>query len=217
MPPKKPKAEYHYFPRGDPCTFPNCRSSQYFEDNGKRYCRKYGHEQEGYISVQADEDDFNTQGRKTRLKRPEAIRVAPVWTGEKALSLFLQCYQLILRKQVSWLVNVKGYPVELETVVRDLWNVKLRGVKSLRDDSRKAAYSSAMETDTEAERSGKDGRIQLAKRKRKLTNQSGTPKLIETLCLCYLGCILMRLPVSLGDFHRWAETDEILYLRVVSF
>ena len=30
-----------------------------------------------------------------------------------------------------------------------------------------------------------------------------TPALIETLGLCYLGTILLRLPISLGDMHRY--------------
>lgn len=45
---------------------------------------------------------------------------------------------------------------------------------------------------------------------------NGMPKLIETLGLCYLGCVLKRLPISLGELLRWAENEEVTFLRVVS-
>ena len=37
-----------------------------------------------------------------------------VLRGRKGFELFLQCYQLILRKQVHWLVSEKHFPKELE-------------------------------------------------------------------------------------------------------
>lgn len=37
-----------------------------------------------------------------------------VLRGRRGFELFLQCYQLILQKQVHWLINEKGFPAELE-------------------------------------------------------------------------------------------------------
>jgi RNA polymerase I-specific transcription initiation factor RRN7 len=42
------------------------------------------------------------------------------------------------------------------------------------------------------------------------------PKLIETLGLCYLGMVLLRLPVSLGEIYKWAAEEEVIYTRAVS-
>jgi hypothetical protein len=40
--------------------------------------------------------------------------------------------------------------------------------------------------------------------------------LIETLGLCYLGILLLRLPTSLGEVYKWAAKEEIIYIRAVS-
>jgi RNA polymerase I-specific transcription initiation factor RRN7 len=42
------------------------------------------------------------------------------------------------------------------------------------------------------------------------------PKLIETLGLCYLGILLLRLPTSLGEVYKWAAKEEIICIRAVS-
>ena len=43
------------------------------------------------------------------------------------------------------------------------------------------------------------------------------PKLIETLALCYLGTLLMKLPTSLGEMFKWASNEEIVFTRAVCF
>lgn len=37
------------------------------------------------------------------------------------------------------------------------------------------------------------------------------PRLIDTIALCYLGALLMRLPVSVADFHRYAICGCMYY------
>lgn len=213
--------EYHRFPRGERCTYEGCPAKRYYIADGKRFCNR-GHEQEGFRQVQQDEDDFNTQGRITRRKREEKERVERVLSGREATQLFLQCYQLVLWKQVKWLIDVKGLPGELETVVRDLWSVRLRGVKSLGEEgvgaggSETVGFSSQSEwertgTDTDGmESSGRAGRRNIKK-----ARLEGLPRLIDSLGLCYLGTLLMRLPITLGDFYRWAEQEDIIFVRVV--
>lgn len=214
--------EYHRFKKGEHCTVEGCRSRRYYYEAGQRFCDRHGHQQEGYKQIAADEDDFNTQGRKTRRKRELEARVSKVLTGRDATELFLQCWQLVLWKQVSWLRDTKGLPGKLETVVRDLWNVRLRAVKgfgnerTLMSDSGSVGYSSSdAQTDSDGMGSGSvtSGVSRLSVRRRKKPN--GLPKIIDTLGLCYLGILLLRLPVSMGQLHRWAEDDEIVYSRVV--
>jgi RNA polymerase I-specific transcription initiation factor RRN7 len=218
--------EYHRFRRGEACTYEGCPAKRYYIADGRRFCR-LGHEQEGYRQVQQDEDDFNSQGRVTRKKREERERVEKVFRGRQASELYLQCFQLVLWKQVRWLIDVKGLPEEFETVVRDLWAVRLRGVKALGDEGSGSAsggegtaggFSSQSEwdgagTDTE----GLESEGESTRRKRKAVRDGGMPKLVDSLGFCYLGILLMRLPVSLGDLHGWAEREEILFLRVVCF
>lgn len=213
--------EYHRFPRGEACTYEGCPAKRYYIADGKRFCNR-GHEQEGFRQVQQDEDDFNSQGRITRRKREEKERVERVFSGREATQLFLQCYQLVLWKQVKWLIDVKGLPSELETVVRDLWSVRLRGVKSLGEEdvgaggSEIVGFSSKSEwegtgTDTDGVESSRGA----GRGNRKNARQEGIPRLIDSLALCYLGTLLMRLPVTLGEFHRWAEQEDIIFVRAV--
>jgi RNA polymerase I-specific transcription initiation factor RRN7 len=85
----------------------------------------------------------------------------------------------------------------LKTIVRDLWTLRLsklvhRLESPQRGDSESQAFSSAAE-----ETGNDDGR--------KASNRvSGvdSPKLVETIALCYLGILLLRLPVSLGEVYR---------------
>jgi hypothetical protein len=39
--------------------------------------------------------------------------------------------------------------------------------------------------------------------------QAGLPKLVETLSLCYLGALLLRVSVSLGDFYRFVGLRKL--------
>jgi RNA polymerase I-specific transcription initiation factor RRN7 len=41
------------------------------------------------------------------------------------------------------------------------------------------------------------------------------PRLIDTIGLCYLGCLLMRLPVTIGEFHRMLMREDIPFIRVL--
>jgi RNA polymerase I-specific transcription initiation factor RRN7 len=215
--------EYHKFPRSERCTYEGCPAKRYYIADGKRFCNR-GHEQEGFLQVQQDEDDFNSQGRITRRKREEKERVERVLSGREATQLFLQCYQLVLWKQVKWLIDMKGLPSELETVVRDLWSVRLRGVRSLGEEdvgtgSRETVgFSSQSEWEaTETDTDGIDSTGGTGRRNKRKAKQESTPKLIDSLALCYLGTLLMRLPVTLGEFHHWAEQEDIIFVRAVCF
>jgi RNA polymerase I-specific transcription initiation factor RRN7 len=213
--------EYHRFPRGEACTYEGCPAKRYYVADGKRFCNR-GHEQEGFRQVQQDEDDFNSQGRITRRKREEKERVEKVFRGREATQLFLQCYQLVLWKQVKWLIDVKGLPDELETVVRDLWSVRLRAVKSLGEEDAGAGGSETVgftsQSDWEGTGTDTDGIESsggVGRRSRKKARQEGLPRLVDTLALCYLGTLLLRLPVTLGEFHRWVEQEDIIFVQAV--
>jgi RNA polymerase I-specific transcription initiation factor RRN7 len=146
-----------------------------------------------------------------------------VLKGSEARELYLECYQLILWKQCHWLINVKGFPKELETVVRDLWGLRLGILQRIGDERNgygsgtgTMMFSSTSEgenTDTD----GTGGKSMGSRRSRKsAVSKERLPRLIETLGLCYLGILLLRLPTSLGEFYKWAACEEIMYARAVS-
>ena len=126
-----------------------------------------------------------------------------VYSGRKAFELYLQCYQLILWKQCYSLVSIKGFTPDLESVVRDLWALRLQvfkdrsgDVSDIDDESR--VFSSQVEgtegSDTENDVSS--GLEQKRKEEKTL------PNLIDTLSLCYLGTLLLRTPLSIGELYR---------------
>ena len=122
-----------------------------------------------------------------------------VYTGTKAIELFLQSYQLILRKQCWILIHTHHLPAELEIVVKDLWELRIR----LLQDRLKTAvdvdevFSSQPQTDTE------DGaRDSMPGKKWELRGKQ-MPTMLETLSICYLALVILRLPISLGDLHRY--------------
>lgn len=144
-------------------------------------------------------------------------------SGSEARELFLECYQLILWKQCHWLVNTKGFPTELETVVRDLWGLRLGVTQKIGDEeggygsgTGTTMFSSASEggtTDSDAT----GGKSLGSRRSRKsVAAEERLPRLVETLGLCFLGTLLLRLPTSLGEFYKWATHDEMVYTRAVS-
>jgi hypothetical protein len=47
------------------------------------------------------------------------------FSGRQGLDLYLKCLQLILRHQIWFLVHEKGLPSELETVIFDLWALRI--------------------------------------------------------------------------------------------
>lgn len=133
------------------------------------------------------------------------------------MELYLQCYQLILWKQCFWLVNVKGFPKDLETVVRDLWGLRLRLLHGEKEDGGYRSGTTGFSSTSEGENTESDG-ISLTSRRSRRSDRAKDrlPKLIETLALCYLGILLLRLPTSLGEVYKWAAEEEIIFTRAVS-
>ena len=117
-----------------------------------------------------------------------------------ATELFLQCYQLILWKQCYSLIHEKELPPQLEIVVKDLWALRLELLKdkfesSADRDAEASVYSSQVEdTGTESGTSLKESRFR--------KEETKLPTLVESLGLCYLGMVLLRIPISLGDLQR---------------
>lgn len=146
-----------------------------------------------------------------------------ILTGSEAKELYLQCYQLILWKQCHWLVTALGLPEELRVIVKDLWALKISVLRFSRDN--KSGYGSGTGTmmfssASEGENTDTDGTTQRSvgwrRSKKSAVSDDKLPRLIETLGLCYLGMLLLKVPVSLGDIYKWASQDKIMYTRAVS-
>ncbi len=126
---------------------------------------------------------------------------AKVYRGSEAFKLFLISYQHILQKQCYILIHTFGLPARLEEVVKnDLWAPRLQLLTArlgTSDDDDAPVFSSQAASDTErnTNKGGHAGPRERESRSRVV------PSLMDTLGMCYLAMIVLRLPISLADLH----------------
>ncbi|USP75608.1 rna polymerase i specific transcription initiation factor rrn7 [Curvularia clavata] len=210
--------------KGPPCGIENCRSKRYEEgEDGHLYCQN-GHQQAGAVRGE-DEDDYISAARTvTRKKNPveeDDTTFSRIYKGPQAFDLYLKCLQLILRHQVWFLVHDKGLPAELETVVHDLWALRIVGLEdkiaSNEDASSNSQSQSQVFNTLESEDEGTDmetGHVSGGKGRRG-NRLSTAPNLSDCLALCYLGFITLRLPCTPGDLHAWVTDGNLAYRRAI--
>lgn len=93
--------------------------------------------------------------------------------------------------------------------MKDLWALRLQLLKRKTDSTsdEDTVFSSQPQSETEPEREGGDG-----VREYKIRGKA-MPTLIETLGVLYLGMVLLRQPVSMGDLYRYSR--ELLTLPAI--
>lgn len=83
-------------------------------------------------------------------------------------------------------------------MIKDLWALRLQLLKEkISEPDSSDVFSSQPGTEGVAE-STEDEKTREWK-----VQVKEMPTLMQSLGICYLGAILLRLPVSLGDFHRY--------------
>ena len=229
------------FPRGERC--PECGARKWYLEYGLRFCSN-GHQVEvwynldlwdsstdvtkqGFIQFDiGDEVDAGNLGTKARKEKEIKEKELRHLTGQAGRNLFLECLQLVLRNQLLWLIKSKGHREELETVVRDLWDLRTRGgglavdeetQQETGQDEGLAMFSSQPTVDEKSQ--DKTRKTQTTKAQSwnpEETSQWPMPNLNDTLALCYLGCLLLRIPTTIGELCLWANTERIPYKRSVS-
>jgi RNA polymerase I-specific transcription initiation factor RRN7 len=93
--------------------------------------------------------------------------------------------------------NITNVCLKKQTLVRDLWALRLERLSEKIETASDAELDARIfSSQAAAAEDDEDGpRI----RWRKVTDN---PTLAETLGLCYLGALLLRLPVGIADLHR---------------
>ncbi|KAM0709362.1 hypothetical protein Q7P35_003400 [Cladosporium inversicolor] len=237
--------------RAEPCSEEGCGSRRFHIDNdGYTYCEQ-GHQQSHRGTVIAEDTGELVQlGRKQRRRDSDAESTrsrSRGFTGSQAVENYLLALQLILRKQVSWLITVAKLPAALEGknvlvldnpnveklaasfhsekslltrdfflqgVTRDLWALRLRRLQG------RVTYDS--ETDTEgqsqvfsSQSEGESAGSQRTRgsRRRRQAKADGAINLSETLVICYIGTLLMRIPFTVVDLISRVDKGELLYYR----
>ncbi len=143
-------------------------------------------------------------------------------TGAEGKLLYLEALQLLLRSQVLWLIRVKGYREELETVVRDLWDLRIRGSSSLEPSVEDAAAEASLEMFSSQPPSEEDKPAWSSGARAQIWDPDRgagwpMPKVPDTIGICYLGCLLLRIPTRLGELIQWANRGDLPYKTAVSW
>ncbi len=142
------------------------------------------------------------------------------FSGRKAFDLYLKSLQLILRHQVWFLVHEKNLPDEFETIVFDLWALRIAqfgdriGSRDLEADSQsQSQVYSTMDTEESDTTDHERGLLRRPKeRDRKL---AVVPSLKDCLALCYLGILTLRLPITPGDIYAMVTDGKLAYRRAI--
>ncbi|KAF5621268.1 hypothetical protein F52700_11017 [Fusarium sp. NRRL 52700] len=205
------------FPRGERC--PECGARRWYLENGLRFCSN-GHQVEGFIQFDIGDDvDAGQLGKKSKKDKEVKEKELRHLTGQAGKNLFLECLQLVLRQQLLWLVQSKGHREELETVVRDLWDLRIRGSGALLAEQETQqtgdglAIFSSQPTGTENDHTPKTQGTRVRSWNPEDNPDWPVPRMIETLALCYLGCLLLRIPTTIGELCAWANSGRMPYKR----
>lgn len=169
-------------------------------------CRN-GHVREGDIEIGDDDDEFFSQ-RTLRIPTQSSQQGTPtnnkgedVLYGAKASKLYMQSLQFLLQKQIKWLVDDKSVPQELESVVKSLWAVYVNVTDFAREESR-SSRATSLRSDDEQQQEFPSFH----------SRHYFSAEYIHTISLCYLGCVFLKLPIYLYDFHRWSYRCEFPYI-----
>ncbi|KAF1913028.1 hypothetical protein BDU57DRAFT_532144 [Ampelomyces quisqualis] len=207
--------------KGPVCGIENCRSRRYDEgEDGYLYCQN-GHRQGGLVRGAEDENNHVSAARKVTRKQKDdddgPKKFGKQLSGRRAFDLYLKCLQLILRHQIWFLVKEKGLPDELETVIYDLWALRVaqlsdRIATSSQEEAQSQIYTT-LESEEDETTDHEGSTISTAKaRDKKL---SGAPNLYDCLVLCYLGMSTLRLPITPGDIYAWVTDGKMAYRRAI--
>jgi len=111
-------------------------------------------------------------------------------------------------------------------VVRDLWDLRTRGgglavgeetQQETGQDEGLAMFSSQPTVEEKSQdKTTKTQQTRAQSWNPEETSQWPMPNLNDTLALCYLGCLLLRIPTTIGELCLWANTGRIAYKRSVS-
>ncbi|KAH7242477.1 ubiquitin family-domain-containing protein [Fusarium tricinctum] len=204
------------FPRGERC--PECGARRWYLESGLRFCSN-GHQVEGFIQFDIGDDvDAGKLGRVVKKDKEAKEKELRHLTGQAGKNLFLECLQLVLRSQLLWLIRRKGHREELETIVRDLWDLRIRGSGSLAVDKETQPDEGLVVFSSQPEEPEKDDIPKKQRARAQSWNPEENadwpmPRMIDTLALCYLGCLLLRVPTAIGELCLWANSGRIPYKR----
>jgi RNA polymerase I-specific transcription initiation factor RRN7 len=236
--------ETRRLPRGEKCS--QCGDRKFYLENGMRFCSANGHEIEvrfifapfyahlypgqgneltddagkGFVQYDiGDEEDSGRQGVVARRQKEIRERENRHLTGLAGQSLYLEALQLVLRNQLQYFIREKGYREELETIARDLWDLRIRAFSSLAPEKETSSVKLEMFSSQSLLEEAEDNRPGGSRSRSWDPDRNSDwpmPRVIDTLALCYLSCLLLKVPISIGQLYNWTTRGDIPYERMVS-
>ncbi|RCI14103.1 hypothetical protein L249_8071 [Ophiocordyceps polyrhachis-furcata BCC 54312] len=207
-------------PRGERC--PDCGSRRWYSQDGLRFCQR-GHRIEGFLEFDVEDGQLDVRPGRAIRKEKEAQKVEQrQLRGNQGKSLYLEALQLLLRNQLLWLVNTKGHCDELESVVRDLWDLRIRGSIFLAAEDEASSHDDQDNFSSQPQSEGEQQAAWVLRtRAQRWDSELGVnwpmPRLHETIALCYLGLQLLKIPTRQAQLLVWANNGEMPYKTAVSF
>ncbi|PHH73850.1 hypothetical protein CDD82_5239 [Ophiocordyceps australis] len=203
-------------PPGERCY--ECGSQRWYLQDGERFCSR-GHQIEGFTQFAATQEELSGRlGRVARKKTNKPSGEPGRLTQSEGRALYLEALQLLLRRELWWLVQEQNFPAQIETVVRHLWDLRIRGSDwdNHRDQIKTEAgdepqyFSSQNLSQVENQRASKTwSRTQSWDPER--GEHWPLPNPLDTLGLCYLGSVLLRTPLLIGEILRWSNDGSLPY------
>ncbi|KAK0735872.1 hypothetical protein B0T21DRAFT_402503 [Apiosordaria backusii] len=211
--------KHHRFPSGQTCS--ECPARRWYLEDGMRFCEN-GHRVEGYIQFDVDHegDGFGSMGKTLKAKKEKRQKTKQQLSGNEAKELYLECLQLILRKQLQWVIKEKRFNGEIESVVKDLWVLRVGGFKGIErkrgeEEEEGGLVMFSSQTGGEGQEEGGEGEGR--KRHDWKTEVWDLPGMMDTLGLVYLGCVMRGEPVRVGDVWRWARNGWMPFLSGIDY
>lgn len=196
-----------------PCI--NCGNIDFEDENGILVCTNCGRQQEGGAQQTGEDDEHFAPGKVTKRKLDRTkTKTSRIYRGAKAYRLYLQAWQHILWKQVHVFCHgdIK-LPTELWTVVKDVWTLMVsRSVSRFETPS---IETGNLVTETHDIEVARDTDTTLDTTTDGVRSQILTPKLLDTISLIYIACVLLHLPLSVHKLHDLVITETIPFIRAI--
>lgn len=192
---------------GERCGIDNCRSRRYHRaDDGLVYCQN-GHQSSATFETQLENEYVETSQATTRAPRssPEVSRKAVFLEPREAAQAYLQCLQFVLQGQVRWVAQNVPSTDKLETLVKDLWTIHLQILEPIISKALSVDGPSLFDTQPRAQEATDS-----------VSSMAREFSLVDCCALIYLGCVLLRLPITHRHIHDWINSDAFPFLTTAA-
>ncbi|CAG8471295.1 3296_t:CDS:10 [Funneliformis mosseae] len=206
--------------KGEECLV--CKSRKWFPDGLGGLVCQFGHQRESYT---VQESEFHGQGGVNRRKKGNKEKAAIkeeryAYHNQKDL-LWIEfvAMQFILRHHIQIMIKDMGVTPQLENVCKHFWIMyvnKFNGIDEIRKN-RESMDIDEGEGGGPSNIQGEERRDQYEEDNIELLfelpqNIKCLLKLQYLLVILHIGCLWLRLPILIGDIHRWIYDGTLPFL-----